>query len=198
MVLENDTRPPLQAAYTASPDEPTRAASDAMLTMRPFLRAAMPGSTAWCMCSAPVRLIAISLSHCAGSVLVNGLKTSQPALLTSTSIGPSDFSASATAASTLARSVMSQRKACARPPSARMPAATFSAASRFRSNTATAAPSLAKRRQVAPPMPPPPPVTTTVLFSNRCIMVLSSVGRVAIVDSDRCIARCRYVNILTQ
>ena len=83
-----------------------------MLTMRPFLRAAMPGSTAWCMCSAPVRLIAISLSHCAGSVLVKGLKTSQPALLTSTSIGPSFVSAAATAASTLARSVMSQWKAC--------------------------------------------------------------------------------------
>ena len=33
----------------------------------------------------------MSLSHCAGSVLVKGLKTSQPALLTSTSIGPSDF-----------------------------------------------------------------------------------------------------------
>ncbi len=59
---EGATSPPLQAAYTASPEEPTRAASEAMLTMRPALRAAMPGSTAWCMCSAPVRLMAISFS----------------------------------------------------------------------------------------------------------------------------------------
>ena len=82
----------------------------------------MPGSTAWCMCSAPVRLMAISLSHCAGSVLVKGLKTSQPALLTSTSMGPSLASVAATAVSTLARSVMSHLKASAVPPSARIAA----------------------------------------------------------------------------
>ena len=52
--------------------------------------------------------MAMSLSHCAGSVLAKGRKTSQPALFTSTSIGPSLASAAATAASTLARSVMSQ------------------------------------------------------------------------------------------
>ena len=36
--LGEATSPPLHAAYTASPDEPTRAASDAMLTMRPCAR----------------------------------------------------------------------------------------------------------------------------------------------------------------
>src|SRR5262245_36796575 len=51
-----------------------------------------------------------------------------------------------------------------------MSAATRSAASRFRSNTATLAPSLPKRRHVAPPMPPPPPVTTTVLPANLVMM----------------------------
>ena len=177
MVLENDTRPPLQAAYTASPEEPTRAASDAMFTMRPFLRAAIAGSTAWCMCSVPTRLIAMSRSHCAGSVLVNGAKTSQPALFTSTSIRPSACPVAVTAASTLARSMMSHPKACAWPPSARMALVTRSAASRFRSNTATFAPSAPKRRQVAPPMPPP--VTTTAWFSKRCIMVLSMGGHQA-------------------
>ena len=168
-VLDRATRPPLQAAYTASPEEPPRAASDATLTMRPYWRAAMPGSTACSMCSAPVRLMSMSLAHSAGTVLTKGLNTSQPALLTSTAMGPSCASTAATAASTWARSVMLQAKAVARPPVARMSAATFSAASKFMSNTATWAPSLAKRRQVAPPMPPPPPVTMTVLPSNLCI-----------------------------
>ena len=137
--------------------------------MRPALRAAMPGSTAWCMCSAPVRLMAISLSHCGRLGLGEGLED-VPAGVVDQHVesARSACCAPATAASTLARSVMSHDEglrlaALGR----RMAAATFSAASRFRSNTATLAPSLAKRRQVAPPMPPPPPVTTTVLPSKR-------------------------------
>ena len=50
-------------------------------------------------------------------------------------------------------------------------AAEASAATRFRSYTATLAPSAAKRLQVAPPMPPPPPVTITVLPSNFFIEI---------------------------
>ncbi|MNN36579.1 hypothetical protein D3C81_1504810 [compost metagenome] len=34
-VLEKESNPPLHAAYTASPDEPTLAASDAIFTTRP-------------------------------------------------------------------------------------------------------------------------------------------------------------------
>src|SRR5208337_3753441 len=109
----------------------------------------------------------MSLSHCAGSVFVKGPKTSHPALLTKTSIGPKAASAAGTAESTLSLKVISQWKASAAPPASPIAAATFRAASRLRSKTATRAPSPAKRRQVAPPMPPPPPVTTTVLSSNR-------------------------------
>jgi hypothetical protein len=36
MVLEKATRPPLQKAYTASPDEPPRAASEATFTTLPY------------------------------------------------------------------------------------------------------------------------------------------------------------------
>ena len=46
--------------------------------MRADLRAAMPGSTAWCICSAPVRLMAMSFSHCAGSVLTKGRDRLEP------------------------------------------------------------------------------------------------------------------------
>ena len=120
--------------------------------------------------------MAISLAHSSGVVLVKGLNTSQPALLTSTSMGPSCSVAALTAASTCARSVMSQAKAAALPPGAVMPSATFGAAARSRSNTATWAPAWAKRRQVAPPMPPPPPVTITVWFLKSLMVCLLKKG----------------------
>jgi hypothetical protein len=44
-VLPNAIIPPLQAEYTASPEDPTRPASEATLTTRPKPRAAMPLST---------------------------------------------------------------------------------------------------------------------------------------------------------
>ena len=46
MVLVNEITPPLAPAYTDSRDEPTRAASEAMLTMRPQRASTMAGSTA--------------------------------------------------------------------------------------------------------------------------------------------------------
>jgi len=52
--------------------------------------------------------------------LTVGRNTSQPALLTRTSIGPSEASAAATAASTAARLAMSQAKASAIPPAAKV------------------------------------------------------------------------------
>ena len=67
-VLVNAMMPPLHAAYTASPDEPTRPASDATLTTRPKPRSAMPRATTWCMFSGPYRLIWMTLSHSARSV----------------------------------------------------------------------------------------------------------------------------------
>ena len=184
IVLEKATIPALHAAYTASPDEPTRAASDEMLTTRPPPRSTMAGSTAWCMLSAPTKLMSIRRDQSSGWVSRNGTNRSQPALLTRTSIGPRSETVRSTAASTVDRSVMSHAIARARRPSAPSVSATAFAAPSFRSRTATAAPSAAKCRQRALPIPPPPPVTITVLPSNlltglsfsrciRCSMILS-------------------------
>ena len=57
----------------------------------------------------------------------------------------------------------STEKAPALPLLDRIAVATLSAASLLMSNTATVAPSSAKRRQIADPIPPAPPVTTTTL-----------------------------------
>ena len=53
IVLVNAMIPPLAAAYTASPDEPTRPASDARFTTVPPPCPAMIGSTALQVCSTP-------------------------------------------------------------------------------------------------------------------------------------------------
>ena len=74
-----------------------------------------------------------------------------PALLTSTSIGPSREATSAMALSTSASPVTSQRSASAAAPAA---------PSGFMSSAATVNPSSRSRPQVASPMPEAPPVTT--------------------------------------
>src|SRR6185295_2312413 len=127
------------------------------------------------MCSGPYRLIAINRSHSLGSVLRNGLKMSKPALLTRMATGPSAVSTAATAASTPLRSVISQAKACALPPDAPISFAIFCAPASSRSNTATRAPSAAKRRHVAEPIPPAPPVMMAVFPLNLviCIVLIS-------------------------
>ena len=51
--FENAAMPPLHAAYTASPDEPTRPASEEMLTIRPARAATMRRSTARVTWSGP-------------------------------------------------------------------------------------------------------------------------------------------------
>ncbi|MDT4863571.1 hypothetical protein FQZ97_982840 [compost metagenome] len=98
-VFDRPIRPALQAAYTASPEEPTRAASEAMLMTLPPPASSIFGSTTWCMFRAPVRLMAISCSQCCGSVLRKGRKRSKPALLTSTVGVPSSCSMAATVVS---------------------------------------------------------------------------------------------------
>ncbi len=45
--------PPLAAEYTASPEEPTRPASEPMLTTAPYPWAAMTGNTAWHVLNTP-------------------------------------------------------------------------------------------------------------------------------------------------
>lgn len=53
IVLVNAMTPPLAAEYTASPDDPTRPASDARFTTEPWPCAAMIGSTALQVCRTP-------------------------------------------------------------------------------------------------------------------------------------------------
>ena len=52
----------------------------------------MPFSTTWLMLSGPRRLMAMSWSQSSGVVSTKLTKRSQPALFTSTSVGPLSFS----------------------------------------------------------------------------------------------------------
>ena len=71
----------------------------------------MPSSTAWVTAIVPRRLTASTKSHSASSVLTKKAKRSVPALLTSTSIGPSSLSVAATASDADAASATSIRSA---------------------------------------------------------------------------------------
>src|SRR5215213_7262935 len=113
----------------------------------------MPPTSAWVTSITPRRSISSTGSHWSGVVLTKKPPSpSMPALLTSTSTGPSSPSAASTAAATdsaLRTSV-----------------------------TATRAPSAASRRQVAAPMPPEPPVTSAVFPSSlTCPRNLPAYGR---------------------
>src|SRR5258708_11096440 len=54
---------PLHAAYTDSPEEPTRAASEAMLITRPRPRCALFGATRWCKVIGPRMFVAVTDSQ---------------------------------------------------------------------------------------------------------------------------------------
>src|SRR6266702_3705652 len=154
--------PPLAAEYTASPDEPTRPASEPRFTTAPLPWAAMTGSTALQACSTPYRLIAIARSQSAGSESTNGLALSQPALLTSTSIRPNCSATRLDIAWTPWRSVTSARIATAPGSSSAVVVALASSTS----VTTTLAPSAASFWAIALPMPCPPPVTIVILPSS--------------------------------
>ena len=101
-VFVNAMTPPLVAEYTASPDDPTRPASEAMFTMRPYLRSIIASSTARLQLIGPLRLTAMMRSHSSSVESTNGLITSMPALLTRMSGGPAAARTSSSAALTLA------------------------------------------------------------------------------------------------
>src|SRR6516164_5730221 len=86
-------------------------------------------------------------------VCTNGMKSSQPALFTTTSTGPSAASTARTADSTAAVRVTSISTAIAVPPAAVISLAVCSAALRFRSATATLNPSAASAAAMPLPMP---------------------------------------------
>src|SRR5277367_6171245 len=89
-----------------------------------------------------------------------------PALLTSTSIGPTSSSIRATAAPTAARSVTSNAAACAFAPDAASSATTFSTLAASRPLTTTVAPAPARPRASARPMPADEPVTSATICES--------------------------------
>src|SRR5277367_5108212 len=89
-----------------------------------------------------------------------------PALLTSTSIGPTSSSIRATAAPTAARSVTSNAAACAFAPDAPNSATTFSTLAASRPLTTTVAPAPARPRASARPMPADEPVTSATVCGS--------------------------------
>src|SRR5947208_8679265 len=161
--------PAFAAEYTASPDDPTRPASEPMLTILPLRRSIIESSTARAQRIGPFRLIAITRSQVSSWLFTNGSILSQPALLTSTSIGPSCFAVSATASRTEAPSVTSMVTAIAPRP---ISAAVAAAVAESMSATATFAPSAARRSAIALPMPLPAPVTSATFPSSPFMMRL--------------------------
>ena len=131
--------------------------------MRPQRRARMPGSTARAHRKAPFRFTASvrSNSSSVSSSRSRGIAT--PALLTSTSTGPSSPSAERTISTTARVSDTSAAMARARRPFARTASAVSSAfRTRSRQFTTTSAPVPASASAIARPMPRDAPVTSAV------------------------------------
>jgi hypothetical protein len=106
------------------------------------------------------RLISSWRTMLSGRSCANPVTGMIPALLTSTSIGPSRRSTSSRNSVKPGRSVTSSGSPTASPPS---DSATRTAAGSSRSPTATRAPSAASARAMASPIPRPPPVITATL-----------------------------------
>src|SRR5271154_4051773 len=172
-VFVNAMMPPLAPEYTASSDDPTRPASEPMLITRPKPRSTMPGTTACMTRSAPLKLMSRILSQKSSEVFRNGMKSSQPALLTTISMSPSSAATVLTALRTDSVSVTSTWTAIASPPAPAMRFAVASAASRFRSATATRNPLAPKVSEMPWPMPWAPPVTnaTRLVMSSLLVML---------------------------
>ena len=81
--------------------------------MRPLRRSIIESSTARVTAIGPRRLIASTWSQVSGALSTNGSMRSQPAQLTSTSIGPSRSAASSTPCRTDSSSVTSSSMATA-------------------------------------------------------------------------------------
>src|SRR6185295_16443008 len=125
------------------------------------------------------------LSQRSLSVFRNGIGRSQPALLTSTQIGPSSASTCATALSTEARSPTSTVQVVIADFGASF--AVSCPASGLRSKIATLQPSSASRRVMARPMPWPPPVTIATLPDKPLkshSLVLRRIGRCFVWAAD--------------
>jgi len=140
-------------------------ACEAMLTMWPLLRGIIRAIASWVPWMTPIRLISIWRRNESSGSSTNGVTGMIPALLISTSIGPSRRSASSRNPSKDPRSVTSSASATVPPPS---PAAVCSASVRSTSPIATRAPRRTSASAVALPIPRAPPVIATTLpFKDR-------------------------------
>ncbi len=137
--------------------------------MRPQPTSTMSGRTAWQQWNAPVRLTPSTRSHSSGVTLRNRVKVDPvPALLTRMAGGPSSWRTSLHRRPHVLRApATSAATPMALPPSVPMTCAAAAAASPSTSRTATACPSLARRRLMASPIPDAAPVT----IATRCSLM---------------------------
>ena len=142
----------------------------AMLTVLPWRRATIPGSTAREQCTGPRKLTSRACHHWSVSVSQNGpIGPAVAALFTSKSTGPSDRSISTIALRTVKTSLTSVAKACARPPACSINRTVLSNSDCERASTAAHAPAFASASAIARPMPRPPPVTTATCPRNKIL-----------------------------
>src|SRR5436190_1222681 len=141
---------------------PPWALDDEMLTIRPQPSSSISGTTAWQQLNVPVRLTSRMRFQSSRLIFRNGSNPWRPALFTRIVGRPRRARTSATPASICCRSVTSTVNPIDVPPAASILAAVSSAELPSRSNTATAAPSVASRSLMARPIPEPPPVTIAV------------------------------------
>src|SRR5260370_1136985 len=90
------------------------ALADEMVTIRPHPAASMSGTAACRQWNVPVRLTARIRAHASGVISVNAANSSNPALVTMISTGPSSVRTLRSASSTADRSVTSTSQASAR------------------------------------------------------------------------------------
>ena len=114
-----------------------------MLTIRPQPAASMSGRIARVHRNGPLRLTAIIRSHASTAMSRNAQKPVMPALLTRIVTGPSSARVRAAAPAMSSSEDASIAQAIARPPAFSMSTTVSSAPARFKSQTATAAPSAA-------------------------------------------------------
>jgi hypothetical protein len=151
------------AEYAAAIGLPSLPAIEETLTIRPYPRSIMLGSTARLQKKTPSALIAMTRLHSSsGTSIVESDAPGMPAEQTSTSMWPSSSRTAATASSTSAERETS-------PASPKTPSGAFDS----RSREATRAPSSSRRRATAAPMPLAPPVTSATLPENRSALLMS-------------------------
>src|SRR5215207_5769392 len=159
-----------------------------MFTIAPLRRSIICLPTAREQRHTPSTLTSHTARHSSSGTSSAGRWKQVPALLTSTSTGPSSAVTAASIASTLAESVMSV--ATASPPSS---PATASERAASRAAIATRAPASPSALASASPMPRLPPVTTATLLSSRnearTVMALDYLRGVLRVEARRDAAR---------